>query len=85
MNITEYIDYSTLIKNLPQGKVFFEKTGAEICKDIKSELLIENIPVLLFSAEVEVDVIAQSCGANGFINKPFEIVEMLQKIKTFLN
>ena len=62
----------------------FDKTGAEICAEIKSEFQLANIPVLLISAEEDVDLLAQNCGANGFVNKPFDIYHLLTKVKEFI-
>jgi len=62
----------------------FEKTGAQICAEIKKQIELEHIPVLLVSAEHNVPEIAQSCGANGYINKPFDIDNLLAKVKEFI-
>ncbi len=62
----------------------FSKTGDEICAEIKGELELIPIPVLLFSAESDVQQRASSCGANGYISKPFDIDKLLQKVKEFI-
>lgn len=64
--------------------VGFDKTGAEICKEIKSELEMSGIPVLLVSAEENVEALATGCGANGYVNKPFDIYGLLSKVKEFI-
>lgn len=63
----------------------FDKTGPEICSEIKSQLELSNIPVLLLSAETNVGELAQACGANGFVNKPFDIFGLLTKVKEFIS
>ena len=62
----------------------FDKTGTEICADIKSQLELANIPVLLVSAEEGIDKLALGCGANGFVSKPFDIYTLLTKVKEFI-
>ena len=62
----------------------FDKTGAEICSEIKSQLDLAGIPVLLISAEADIDKLAHGCGANGFIDKPFDIYNLLTKVKEFI-
>ncbi|EDM37782.1 response regulator receiver sensor signal transduction histidine kinase [Pedobacter sp. BAL39] len=62
----------------------FEKTGVQICAEIKNQLELNDIPVLLVSAEMNVDGLARSCGANGYINKPFDIDKLLSKVKEFI-
>jgi two-component system response regulator VicR len=63
----------------------FEKTGVQICAEIKSELALANIPVLLFSAEMDVPILANNSGANGYVKKPFDINKLLAKVKEFIN
>ncbi|MEJ2883587.1 response regulator [Pedobacter sp. GR22-6] len=65
--------------------VGFPKTGAQICAEIKKERDLESIPVLLVSAELNVPELAQSCGANGYVNKPFDIDKLVKKVKEFIN
>ncbi|RBQ08925.1 response regulator [Pedobacter miscanthi] len=62
----------------------FSKTGDEICAEIKQELELSAIPVLLFSAEADVRQRAGLCGANGYLNKPFDINKLLEKVKHFI-
>lgn len=56
------------------------KTGEEICKEIKSTQEIKHIPVLIFSASSK-----NHAYADGFIEKPFEMSEMLSKINILIN
>jgi len=62
----------------------FSKTGDEICAEIKRELELTDIPVLLVSGEPDVQQRALSCGANGYLNKPFQINKLLEKVKEFI-
>ncbi|WP_244228200.1 response regulator [Mucilaginibacter kameinonensis] len=41
------------------------KTGSEICKEIKSNYQTADLPVMLVSAEPDLDLIADGCGANS--------------------
>nr|WP_294943887.1 response regulator [uncultured Mucilaginibacter sp.] len=62
----------------------FEKSGAQICSEIKAQLDLEKIPVILVSAEEDIQLLANSCGANAFVNKPFDIYQLLTKVKEFI-
>ncbi len=53
-------------------------SGEEVYKSIKSDPITEKIPVILFTASGG-DELAKM-GANGFIKKPFESKELLDKI-----
>jgi len=63
----------------------YPKSGAQICKEIKNERELDAVPVLLVSAEINVPELAQSCGANGYLNKPFDIENLLAKVKELIS
>jgi two-component system response regulator VicR len=60
------------------------KSGAEICRELKSNEQTGNIPVLLLSAEDDLASIAYDCGADSFIPKPFDVFDVLMRVKEFL-
>ena len=51
--------------------------GKIICKELKSDPYTRSIPVVLFSANRDTKEIAVECGADDFILKPFEIIDLL--------
>lgn len=63
----------------------FDKTGDQICNALRGETGLKDVPVLLFSAEQDVQARASSCGANGYISKPFDIDDLLSKVKELLS
>ncbi len=58
--------------------------GSDICKRLKSQEHTRNIPVLLLSANHNIEKIAAICGADGHIEKPLNISLFAQKIKDVL-
>src|ERR1700749_4299558 len=52
------------------------KDGPEICREIKSQLETRHLPVMLVSAESDLQVIAEECGADAYIAKPFDIYDL---------
>ena len=46
---------------------------------MKNNKAIRHIPILLFSANPEIEEICKKCNANGFLKKPFDI-SALKKI-----
>ncbi len=50
------------------------KTGYELCRQIKENIQISHIPVILLTAKatVEDQVEGLSCGADAYVTKPFE-------------
>lgn len=58
--------------------------GREICKTLKSNTPTKDIPVILFSAQIKMDDAFVKWGADDFIAKPFEVKELISKIKSHL-
>ena len=61
------------------------KDGPEICREIKSQLETRHLPVMLVSGETDLAVIAQECGADAYMAKPFDIFELLSHVKEYLS
>jgi DNA-binding response OmpR family regulator len=59
--------------------------GRDICKKIHSDRNTRHIPVVLFSANPEMQNHIDDCGAKDFVAKPFEISGLLKTIRTHLN
>ena len=48
---------------------------------IKNNPLTQFIPVILFSANADIDTICIKTGANGYISKPFDIATLEETIQ----
>ncbi len=59
--------------------------GSEICKELKTNELTRNIPVLLLSAHSSVEQTARDCKAEDFLSKPFNIDALIGKVKKLIN
>lgn len=55
--------------------------GRDICKRMKQLEATRNIPVIMISASRDIKSSAMAAGADDFVAKPFEINELLDKIK----
>ena len=60
-------------------------SGDQILKTLKTDQQMKSIPVLMYSASTDGKAIAESSGANAFLSKPFDIIELLAKIETLLD
>jgi len=60
------------------------KRGDEICAEIK-KMYPEKPPVLLISAELDAQLLAANCGADGWIPKPFDLAHIIGKVKECLS
>ena len=61
-----------------------QKDAKEIIEEIKSDGLILDIPLILFSAHQDIETIATQIGAVDFIAKPFELEELQQCVSRVL-
>lgn len=59
--------------------------GTEICKKMKENEQLKNIPVIMMSASRDVKSSAASCGADDYLEKPFDINDLIDKIKILIN
>jgi DNA-binding response OmpR family regulator len=59
--------------------------GREICKNLKSNISTQNIPVLMISASRDVKQSALDAGADDFLEKPFEMEVMLNKVARLIS
>lgn len=57
--------------------------GGEICRTLKSKVATQNIPVILVSANKDINIIAENCLANDFLPKPFEINDLLMLTRKY--
>lgn len=55
--------------------------GRDICKSLKKMKRTKHIPVIMLSANQNTEKIAHEAGANDFLAKPFDMDELLEKIK----
>lgn len=52
-----------------------------LLKQLKNNPHLNAIPILLMSGDKDIEKISLSIGANGFIAKPFNIENLLKKLK----
>lgn len=58
--------------------------GAVICQHLKSQERTKNLPIILCSANKDTQKLAKGCGADDFIAKPFEMMELLDKVEKYI-
>lgn len=51
--------------------------GSELCSQLKKNPLTMHIPVMLASAAYNIDQMAAECHADAYLEKPFELDEMI--------
>ncbi len=59
--------------------------GRDICRFLKGQKITKNIPIIMFSASRDIEKSTTEAGANDFIEKPFDMDELVGKIEKLLN
>jgi|SRR5690606_4137544 len=54
--------------------------GSDLCRELKSDEKTAVIPIVLISAMGDIDKIAEQCGADGYIRKPFDIYDVIDVV-----
>jgi len=61
-----------------------DELGGNLCRSLKQHQKTKDIPVVIFSASREANLVAEKCGADGFFPKPFDIADFEQLLNTYL-
>jgi CheY-like chemotaxis protein len=59
--------------------------GGDIAKELKADAVTKSIPIIMFSANRDIQKIAEQVNAEGFLIKPFNLPELLKKIREHIN
>jgi DNA-binding response OmpR family regulator len=59
--------------------------GRDICKYIKGDEHLRQTSVVLMSANRDIQAIKEEAGADGYISKPFDLVDFISTVNTFIN
>ena len=59
--------------------------GRDICKKLKQKEATSKIPIVLLSASGDIERSAMQAGADDFIEKPFEMGQLLSKINYYIS
>ncbi len=58
--------------------------GRDICRDLKHKPSTRSIPIVMFSANPSAAENIHEYGADDFIHKPFEVIDLLNTINKHL-
>jgi DNA-binding response OmpR family regulator len=81
-------NFEQTIEELSPDLILLDKNlgwadGCDLCKTIKSNKRFSAIPVIMFSAYYKKREECMNAGADDFIQKPFEMNELLATIQSF--
>ena len=62
------------------------KDGFEVCKEIKSDENLKNIPVIFLTASsgTKIEDSVEDHKADGFVLKPFDAAVLIEKVKSLI-
>lgn len=90
-DVTMYSNGEDLLKNDfdPPDLFLLDKqlsgiNGMEICQFLKSQPVTKNIPVIIVSASPDLDRQSTLAGADGYIEKPFQLQNLLDIMNRYL-
>ncbi|RKE87157.1 response regulator receiver domain-containing protein [Epilithonimonas arachidiradicis] len=56
-------------------------SGEHILKSVRSSSTLGDLPVIIFSASIDGASIADNAGANAFLSKPFDMIQLTSVIE----
>ncbi|NCD67921.1 response regulator [Mucilaginibacter agri] len=82
-------DYLSTVKEFLPDLVILDYrlgniTGGEICRQIKANPELNEIPVIIFSAYVNRSEDLFAYGCDAIIDKPFDLVELIDKVNNLV-
>lgn len=64
---------------LPDGN------GIEVCEQLKDDPRFSGIPIMMLSAHADKSVMMKNCRADEFMEKPFDIDRLLERVAALLS
>lgn len=62
----------------------YNANGIDIAKKIKAGEKTKHIPIIIMSADTQIEMKIKDTGVDDFLKKPFELNEFISKIEKFL-
>jgi DNA-binding response OmpR family regulator len=62
-------------------KLLSGTNGLDVCRHLKKQRKTRNIPVIMISASPDIGLLSLQAGADGYIEKPFEMSHLLKVIE----
>jgi len=58
--------------------------GRELCRQLKRNQATAHIPVVILSAHTDADKLVEVSGADGFLEKPFDVDALIETVEKHL-
>jgi DNA-binding response OmpR family regulator len=85
---TPHLPPASLLHHQPDLILLDERVnlieGHMLCKEIKAVEAFKCIPVIIFSTSADIIEIAKNCNADGYVHKPFDLIDLVTEVKKHL-
>jgi putative two-component system response regulator len=83
LNLIDKHDFDLILLDIMMPGI----DGYEVCRRIKEQSSLEDLPVIFLTAKADIDSISQGFEVGGvdYIVKPFHAIELLARVKTHIN
>jgi DNA-binding response OmpR family regulator len=62
-----------------------DATGQQLSKELKSNPATKHIPIIIISAVSNIKEIAEAGLADSYMRKPFDMAELVEMVKKYIN
>jgi DNA-binding response OmpR family regulator len=62
-----------------------DATGQQLSKELKSNPTTKHIPIIIISAVSNIKEIAEAGLADSYMRKPFDMAELVEMVKKYIN
>lgn len=59
--------------------------GIDLCSDFKKDIKLSDIPIIMMSAQADVESLCMLAGASDFLAKPFDMKDVIKSINNIKN
>ncbi|WP_194852431.1 response regulator [Nonlabens antarcticus] len=83
-NLNDFVDHVASIAPdiILMDMLLSGANGCDACRTLKSDDAYKEIPIIMMSAHPEARTETTNAGADFFLDKPFEINDLISKIET---
>ncbi|MNV06301.1 Stage 0 sporulation protein A [compost metagenome] len=60
------------------------RNGDQVLRDLRSSSKHDKLPVIMISGHIDGRSISVECGADGFLAKPFDLIDLENYIRRFV-
>lgn len=88
--ISEYPGFESTVNSCGADLVLLDLNlrgyrGEDICRYIKKSEALKHTPVVIMSANRDLQVVKEEAGADGYISKPFDLTDFINLVKQFIS